>query len=308
MLDFFLGEPSRDITDLFNEFPQIKGFIDYNMKTDFYLPVFSSIHANKAITPNKIEQNNIRQNLENSVEELKKNLELVKDIHAKMVPQREFQVKGLNIKAKFISGENSGGEFFDFSESNGKLSLILTSTSSYIVSTIVLGEFADFTKAKDFSVTALTSFCLSLAKQMEQLKLEQNENNLDLFIASIDSRTLEVTGYNVGMHDIVSLNKNVKVPYTRTPFPLELEKSFFKFNLDRSDRFMLLSSGFYRNIDTKMREDFHQRVKESLKNDLDFSQINDLFFEIKKKRKEQFLVHDASCIYLMVDKNAIFEV
>jgi len=278
------------------------------MKPDFYLPIFSSIHAGRVINSEEINRDNLRKNLENSVEQLKNNLEIVKDIHSKMVPQREYQVKGLNIKAKFMSGENSGGEFFDFSESNGTLSLILTSTSSYLVSTIVLSEFADLTKEKDFSSKALKTFCLNLSGQMEKLNLEASESHLDLFIVSVDSRTLEAVGYNIGMHDLISLNKNVKVPYTKTPFPLSLDKSYFKFNLNRSDRLVLLSSGFYRNIDKKEREDFHQEVKSSLVNGLDFPEITELFFKIKKNRKEQFLLYDASCIYLAVDKNAIFKV
>ena len=115
--------PGGDISSTFQLHHQLKGFIDMNVDSGFYYPIFTEISSGRYISENDKKMLSVKSSLEERVKNLKGNLELVKEIHSRMVPKREIKVKGIHIKSKFLSGENSGGEFFDFLSRMEKLHL-----------------------------------------------------------------------------------------------------------------------------------------------------------------------------------------
>ena len=151
-------------------------------------------------------------------------------------------------------------------------------------------------------------FCEEVSEQMSRLKLEANESQIDLLICCIDSRTLEINGFNIGTHQLVTQREEVKIPYNPTPFPLDLKSSYFNFTLDRNDKVLIFSSGFMKNFKNDESKSFLKKANGVMKKGITFEDMNDFFFQIKRKSSGQFLKYDASCIYLTVDKNAIFKI
>ena len=71
---------------------------------------------------------------------------------------------------------------------------------------------------------------------------------------------------------------------------------------------LILSAGYLYNLESKNYSEVEGLIKDKLVESIEFDFINDLFFNIKKGSESQFLTYDASCIYLEVDKNAIFKI
>ena len=140
----------QKITEIYKKEKLIAGHIDESLPLEFSYPLFK-----KKIEANLEDLTQIGKDLNSLVGLKLKELNRVKKLHEKMVPIREEGVRGLNILSKFAAGEGPGGEFLDIIPSGNKVALVLSSTSSYIISTVILGLIDAFKTKGDISLKGL---------------------------------------------------------------------------------------------------------------------------------------------------------
>jgi hypothetical protein len=82
----------------------------------------------------------INCSLQQILEQFKKDVDLIERLQKSKLPKRFPDLKGLRAESRYLAGMRSGGDFFDIAESEGKshLSLVLTHSSSYGLSSAVL--------------------------------------------------------------------------------------------------------------------------------------------------------------------------
>jgi hypothetical protein len=241
-----------------------------------------------------------------SLEELQR----VKRLHEKVVPMKNDNFKGVQILSKFAAGEGAGGEFFDIVKGEQEVLLLLTNTSSYVASSIILSHFEKLRAYQSFGIERIKKFVVELSSELKNLELldTKNSDSLQILVAKIDLKKMKIEGFQFGKTELVS-SKGHFLSSNEVPLVKEfLESAEFGFDLERGERIVISSPGVRKNcggfMDNKKYEDF---VKERLPlgpREL----LNEVYFQLKKKRESDFLQYDASVIYLEVDKNVIIEV
>lgn len=252
----------------------------------------------------------VGENLNKMIEFSLTELQRVKRLHEQVVPMKNDNFKGVKILSKFAAGEGSGGEFFDIVKGEQEVLLLLTNTTSYVASSIILSHFEKLRAYNQFGSERLEAFISNLSKELNELGLMDSAKpeGLQLLIVKIDLSKMKFTGYQFGKTELVSSKGHTLASNT---FPLSgefLDQAEFSFDLERGERLVISSPGIGNNcggfMDNKKYEDF---VKERLP--LGARELlNEIYFQLKKNRDSDFLKFDASVIYIEVDKNVIVEV
>ena len=237
-------------------------------------------------------------------------LQRVKRLHEQVVPMKNDNFKGVQILSKFAAGEGAGGEFFDIVKGEQEVLLLLTNTSSYVASSIILSHFEKLRAYNQFGKERLSQFIAGLSAELKDLDLMNvaNPSELQILVVKIDLNKMRFEGYQFGQTELISSKAHV---LATNDLPLEkrfLDRAAFGFDLERGERLVISSPGVRRNcggfIDSQKYEDF---LKERLP--LGARELlNEVYFQLKKNRESDFLKFDASVIYIEVDKNVIVEV
>lgn len=124
-----------------------------------------------------------------------------------------------------------------------------------------------------------------------------------MFIAIINLKTLSIKGYNFGRIELIS-NKNEYLAGNN----YNVDQPFFdlaaiNLQLTRGEKMLVLSPGVRQNLNNIannkdlvifLKDQFSKGPK---------NLINEIFFQLKKNSKNDFLMYDASAICIEVDKN-----
>lgn len=252
----------------------------------------------------------VGNNLNNMIEFSLSELQRVKKLHEQVVPMKNDNFKGVKILSKFAAGEGAGGEFFDIVKGDQEVLLLLTNTTSYVASSIILSHFEKLRVYNQFGKERLTEFLANLSAELTGLDLldPANPESLQLLVVKIDLNKMTFGGYQFGHTELLS-SKGHCLAENRFPIGKTfLEQAEFSFDLERGERLVISSPGVRKNcgglMNDKKYDDF---VKERLPlgaRDL----LNEVYFQLKRNRDSDFLKHDASVIYIEVDKNVIVEV
>ncbi len=286
--------------------PQVTGLIDMDKSLEYHLPLLASSFRKNF--EDKIDLGDVSQQMNKIVGRSLAELQRLKRLHEKIVPMRKENFKGLNIVSKFGAGESSGGEFFDIIKGDKQFLVLVTSSSSYVVSSMVLTHFEYFRDKVSFSNEEMEKFLTDLSHDIRDRGFDDaDERVVEIFLMRIDLNSLQVEGHQFGEFELKSL-KGVHTKSNELPLDdMFFEKSHFVSRLDRGEKLLILSPGVLRNFHSRKEElpsSFYNDLFEQVPNQM----INEIFFQMKKEVKGDFLDHDATVIYLEVNPNVIVQV
>lgn len=231
----------------------------------------------------------------------------VKKVYEVKTPKRLEEFKSFKIFSKYAAGENMGGEFFDMFLKDNKVFVLMSSTSSYLLSSSILKLFSDLKAKESVEPNDEKIIIQQLKEELSALnKSKKKEIQLDLLTCIFDTKTLEINGHCFGEFNLLSSNlKNNRT--FKNKISDNLETSTFSLNLSRGERILFNSPGFsqsWKMMEPKfMIEELviNQNIK-----GLDV--LDEIFFQIKKESINGFLPVDASSILVEVQKNAMVQI
>ena len=237
-----------------------------------------------------------------------KKLEEIKTLHKQIVPIRYEQIKGVHFTSKYYAGLSSGSEFLDIINKKNRTILVLTSSSSYTVTSFMLTKFTKLRLEKNISQDNLENFIIELFNKLDQEPIPTNgKNRLEVLLLDFDYKNMLVSGYNIGDSKLIS--SNIDLTFNNLEFDKEsISSHSFKFDLTRGDQLLILSPGFSLNskgiIDGQSQGKY---IRSLMKND-SYEILNELFFQIKKDLDDEFLKFDSTLVDIRVAPNAIIEI
>jgi hypothetical protein len=308
LLPLLEQEKLRELTE---KYLQIQDIVDVSRGIDLHWPLWRSQMKKMEQTKKDFDSmKEMGQEINRQVGQSLLELQRIKKFHEQIVPVRKKKTKGLEIVCKYAAGERSGGDFFDFVTSDQEILLLMTSTSSYVMSSLVLSHFEVWREKKHFDDEVLKNFLTAIFDEIQRLNLAptSGQKNLHMLLARIRMKSMQFSGYIFGGHEIFSDHGHYFLGNQYPPDRNFLEQSSFDLQLHRGEKLLILSPGIRQNFGNLIegrdlvdffRDQFHKRPVEIL---------NELFFQLKKNVQGDFLKHDASAIFVGVDKNAIIQV
>lgn len=251
----------------------------------------------------------INKDLKETMGSLESNLSKVKEVYEKRTAKRFDQIKGMSFLSKYCAGDNSGGEFFDMFEKNGRVFVMMSSTSSYIASSSILTFFSQLKSGHSIDQKVEESFILEVKNEIKKInKNKKKPIEISLFTAIIDLNTFEVCGHSFGkFRTLSSFHQNSYAGNDLDLLSDSIEDSQFERNIQRGERLLLTSPGLNLNwqkmAPSLMMEEL--LINKKMKS-LDI--LDEIFFQLKQSSDSGFLESDASVIMLEVDNNVILQV
>lgn len=279
------------VAELKNEFSKIFGFVDLSQEVEYNIPVlknYLSLNFSRGTLP----MDKLASDLEKIYEYTKSELTRIKDLHDRFVKVRVDKLKGMTLTSKFMSGEKSGGEFFEILQNDHEVVFIQTGSDSYILSSILLGEIETL---KDKATTG------SLHSHAEQfLKIinhhaQENKCEITYCLMSINLKNLHASfnvkgqGYLFYENEWISFEK-----------PMQLK-------LKPKSRVCLISDGAFKNwnlLSKKHIENFFKSNTETVTKDM----VNEFFFEVSRNKAGNFLIYDALLAVVDVEENKLYQI
>ncbi len=250
----------------------------------------------------------INSELSETMGNLESELLKVKRIHESRSPRRFNDIKGIQVYSKYSAGESIGGEFFDIHVHGTEALVVMSSTSSYLASSMVLKQFADIKNDEFISKQIVLDFIDDTKSNLTELnKTKKKEIEMHLFIGIVDLNKHEIDGYVFGDFKILSSLQRTALKSSESILSADIEKSGLKKEFSREERILLCSPGFIKNW-KKLSPEF---MIEELMIDKKIKPIDildEIFFQLKKNNKSSFLEFDASAIFMEVRKNAMVQV
>ena len=283
----------------------VVGILDVSIPVSLNLPLFRSFNYILKENLNFETMSKINQRLSTFESFYEKDLKSIKKIHKKLVPLRKEKIKGVVISSKFLAGMSSGGEFFDIKKEEGHLIVYLTSANSYYLSSLCLGFFDHLKKTKITKKEDLLSYLGFIENSIASAKQSNLKLQIGIFI--IDLSTYKIWGVNFGKTFVKSTKSKLLKGNDYFLSRENFDKSFFSFNLERSEKLFIFSPGFKKSSSKLINDVQINKILEEGENSDDL--INEFFFQIKRENLEsEFLEFDSSILCLEVDSNAIMQV
>ena len=275
------------------------GLFDTSRATSYYIPFIFSYMMNKSIVGT---QKSLLKKLNTVMQSVLGQLQRVKGLHQKMVPVRNEKIRGVVINSRFCAGTSSGGEFFEFFKSNHKLWIFSINATSYITVGSFLSLVDEFRGMNGLNLKAIIDTLNGHSGDFEGL------GELSLFIMSVDLGDFSAEVVNIGSHELLNKSK-ILISRNDKSFPdKSLDFQVFKTQLEKGERVVLLSPGFFKNTSDKLAdESYFQFIK---KNWIESSElIQEVTYQTKKKYNDlDFLPYDQTVLTIEVDKNVISKV
>lgn len=225
----------------------------------------------------------------------------VKHTYERMVPKRLEKFKGIKIFSKYAAGEKSGGEFFDLFASEDKIFFLMSHTSSYIASSVILQHFSALKNSPKLTEKNQMNFFNLVQTEVDRLaKAQEKEISIKLLTLVLDTSNMEIDSKSLGEFTFFSSGDQEII----TKASQEVISQ--SFTLSRGERLMVCSPGFEQNwseisSDIKIEQLVGNREIKSL--DI----LDELFFQLKKKSGSEFLKSDAASIVMEVEQNVMVQ-
>jgi len=238
-------------------------------------------------------------------------LQRIKKLHEQIVPLREETIKGLQLLSKYGAGESSGGDFFDIVKNEGEMLLLMTSSSSYVVSSMILSHFDTLRGKKNFDRSMMETFLTSIWNDVEKVAAENPKRKAappECFIVRIDLKRYMIEGFIFGGCEFISTSKNYIAGNKWQINPTFFDRAWFEVKIERGERFLLLSPGVQKNCKELIDgRPYLSWLRDSLQGEPK-SLLHEIFYQLKKKRERDFLAYDASVIFVEVNHHALVQV
>ncbi len=269
---------------------QFFGFVDLSLDEIYNQPIINNFVAAK-MGLEKSNLESLSKDLDKILSFTQDELERVKKLHEKTVKMRTEKLKGATLYLKFMAGEKSGGEFFDYAGSGQDILMIQLGSQSYVASSMMLTEVEEFKKRNNFTEESI----VALTKKIVKIGEESN-SSVNYMITLFNFHRLELNYFQRGKSKLFQGDSLLNI------------EGNGKMRLKPGNKLFFISEGFLKNALLNMKEsDFHLLFKEHEKHPTK-ELINELFFELYKNKKGTFLEYDALLCAIEVDSNAIFEV
>lgn len=247
------------------------------------------------------------------IERLHEDLQLAERLQKNRFPERFPETKGFRVLSRYVAGLKSGGDYFDLADSgpsgpHGRLSLVMTDSSSYGLSSAVLSALmrvamklnADDTRTSSILVRRIYSDLLAALKERD---------HLSMFYGVISRKDLVLNYVNLGTTAAFHARKDgVFAALEHTGGPITRAEGTPKggdlnLELRPDDRLIVVSDGITEvlgGVDKTLElvNSFRERDSKDL--------LNELMFRVKKDLGEEDLpAQDCSAIVLDVDARAM---
>ncbi len=303
-------ESSKKLLKDLCEAQRIFGYIDTDLEPVFARPLFNRLGEVASQRQSLLRLAGLGQELDQLTEQTKKEITKIKQLHEKIIPVRHELHKGLTIHSKYAAGSSGGGEFFDFHHQNGEFIFLLSSSTSYLMTSAIITRL-EVLKAEGLSTPNIHQLMVGILDDAAQLEVKPRgkRNALDLTVIHVDLKRMILTGHTFGDGMIVSKdNFQQHIPRDLPRCSQFIDKASFNFPLKRGEKLVFLSAGVHYNCQGELAglptSKFIQQSLDSTPKEL----LNELFFQLKKDMQGDFLDYDASAISIEVDKNAIFQI
>jgi hypothetical protein len=277
------------VSELKMFYSKIFGFIDLTTDQELAVPMLKS-YLNINFTKKALSLDKLSNELDQVHERTQTELRGIKALHDRFVKIRSEKIKGAELLIKFMAGERSGGEFFDYTTHESQMLFLQAGSDSYIMSSLIISAMEDWkVKHNDFYGT-VNSFISGLNHHAKE-----HNAKLSYTIMIVNLKNMEATIFGQGQsrlfynNDIMTNSKNYTV------------------KLKRGDKVTFLSEGTFINWEKCFGnisiKDF--LIKNIAMNNRDF--INELFFELARTKKGTFLENDALVAMLEINENILYK-
>tara|TARA_R110002072_G_scaffold534_3_gene3672 strand:+ start:42601 stop:43833 length:1233 start_codon:yes stop_codon:yes gene_type:complete len=303
-----IGDKEWDLLELCRKTRDIEGVIDYGQDVKMSYPMIRSLLDKTRLLKEFAQAKEVKENLNKIMRLSLSELQRVKKLHEQLVPLRQEKIKGLTLSSKFAAGMSNGGEFFDLVKREGEICIVLSSAQSYVTSSIILSHFESLADIKTLDKESIETFLEELINECRELELIDRDQPdlLQFFVLKVDMKNLQYFGYSFGDFKFTSNTSEFDLSNN---FPLNenyFDKAYFKGSLDRAQQVTILSPGVSRNLDSTDEVIVRLLEDAQITNAKNF--LNEVFFQLKKSNKSEFLKHDASVLVLEVDPNVIVQI
>ena len=270
-------------------FTKIFGFVDLSAESEVAIPMLRN-YINLNFSTEALHLEKLSKDLEQIEEKTQSQLRGIKELHDRFVKLRTEKLKGAELAIKFMAGERSGGEFFDYIAQDSQMLFIQAGSDSYVMSSLIISTMEDLKiKNSDF-YTTIDSFISELNHNAKE-----HSAKLSYTIMILKMKNMEASIYSQG---------NSKIYYNKEI--LTIGKSCV-IRLNRGAKLTFLSEGtllnWKTNHDEKKFVDFLNGNLEM--NNRDF--INEIYFELARHKQGMFLYHDALVATLEINENVLVQ-
>jgi serine phosphatase RsbU (regulator of sigma subunit) len=244
--------------------------------------------------------------------QLKEDFKLAERLQKSNLPARFPDVRGFKISQRYLAGMKSGGDHFDLGDSKdgGQLSVVLTDSSSYGLSSAVLSTLMRVTMK--LSVEEVRSSSETVRRIQEELKATLTEKDkLSLFYGVLSRKDYRLRYVNLGSSmafyapvggqftELKSGGGAITSHGTLTSGELSLPES--EVTLEPSGRLALISDGFAEVIggNDQVRELLNEFRSKDAKDAL-----NEMVFRVKKQFVEDDDMPAQDCTGVIFDLDA----
>jgi hypothetical protein len=277
--------------------------VDHTKPAHFYLPLLRMCMAVKSSSSSA----SLGEGLDNLVAQSLRELQRVKKLHEALVPMRLEKLKSMNLASKFAAGEASGGEFYDVIRNDRQVILLMSHAMSYLTTSIILSHFESLKNEQNVTSESLALFIKSLAKECRQVEAEP-QKEVQLFVLKIDLNSLNAEGYLFGQSQMISTTRGTPNS-NKYPFDAAFsEQAHFTMKFERGLKYCLLSPGVHKNGNGLLDGvDSARFVLERIEGESSHV-LNEVFYQLKRGRTENFLDFDATAIIIEVNSHVIVQI
>ena len=231
----------------------------------------------------------------------------VKKAYEKTAPRRLEEFKGLTVYSKYAAGEDMGGEFFDTYSSNNKIFILMSACSSYLASSSILEYFSEIKKIGVISDEVEIDFLQKIKNEIVEInKNKKKPVEIKIMTCLVDFNLMKLTGHVFGDFQIITsdLKENL---IKNSQLDGEFDSAKIELELERGERLLFNSPGFVANWSlSNPKFLIEELVRDQKIKGLDI--LDEVYFQLRKESKSNFLVHDASSIILEIQKNVMVQV
>lgn len=239
---------------------------------------------------------------------MKEDLEVATRLQKRRLPQRFEQSRGLQVNYRYFAGFKSGGDHFDLAESKdgSRLSVFLSDSSSYGLSSAVLGALMRLTVK--LSADEAKSSADTVRKIADELKGSLGEkDSLSLFYGILNRKSFTLNFVTLG--DCYAFRSRSGQAFEKQPLsgqairqPSDLSSLVDQtLQLQPGDRLVLLSDGF---VETAGGEPRLIELLERHRGHEATDTLNELAFRVKSKFTDRDDLPDQDCTAFIFDIDA----
>jgi len=252
----------------------------------------------------------LAKRLDENIQKNKLQLKHLKKLYDGLLPKRTQDIKGLTFKSRYAAGESSGGEFFDLIQKGQQIALFMSSSTSYVLSSLVLGHFGQLQSAKSLDFKAIEKIIEQLSHQTHNFDVlsDGSGEKLNMMICIIDLSSLQVKGINIGGTLCFSEGKFGLTGNDLMLLPGLYMQAKFEGQLERGAKTYFISPGLRRNCHNRLGG---KEIGDFLLDNNDKAledTLTEVLFQLKTNSTGTFLKHDAVIIGIEVSEHAIVQV